>query len=355
MTNKKNGKALTIYLFIILALAVLGLCALWIFLGHYDSKAEQVSTEKAEITNKKLETFQDFFSSTTPEYWTDLWFETNPDSLDSFDAVREYMQDSFFTEDTNCWRSVRSTAETPVYVIKKAEQPLAEVTLEMTAEGDWTIAKPVFQIKGEREKSITVPSDCVILCNGTTLDEEWITEKDIDYFFVAEYAEERENPLLWNTWKVSGLLLEPDLTVVSPQERELTEVGENTFFYLCDPELSEKSLVQVKDFAEKLIAFFMNGSNLTAYNAKKALNCVREGSQADEVIRSVVRGIYLGTYYENYQLDYSCGPFVQWADNCIGCDVDYIITNIDEDQTGRLRIVLMDFGKGYEICGLGVE
>ena len=191
MTERKtkSGNALKIYIFIILAMAVLGLCALWIFLGHYDNESEQVSTEKAEITNKKLETFQTFFNSTTPEYWTDLWFETHPESLDNADDVREYMQQHFFAEDTSCWRSVKSTAETPVYVIKNNDQTLAEVILEKTSDGNWSVAKPVFQIVGDQEKSMTVPSDCIVRCNGEILGEEWIKQKNVDFFFIVTSVE----------------------------------------------------------------------------------------------------------------------------------------------------------------------
>ena len=350
--KNKSGKGLLIYIGIILTLAILLLCALWIILGHYDVKTEQVTVEKS--VNRKLEAFQTFLEGSTSEYWTDLWFQSHPDSLDDPDKVKDYMQERFFEEEVSCWRSVKSTADSPVYVIKSGDEPLAEVFLE-EKKGEWAVKEAVLQISGKKEGSVTVPAGCRVFCNGTEIDEDRITERAADLFFIEEYMDTRIDPQLWNTWTVTDLLAEPELTVEAPAGKTLDVIGKGKYALLCDETTRDANIGRVQAFTEKLIHFYMNGSNLTAYNAKQALNYVREGTQAEELIRSVVRGVYLGTYFEDYQLDYSCGPFVQWADNCIGCDVDYSITNIDEDQGGTLRIVLIDFGKGYEICGLSLD
>ena len=363
MTEKKakGGKGLLVYLIVILSIAILLLCALWILLGRYEATTSEpvvtVTEEGVAVPkgNPKKEAVDAFLKDTTPEYWTDQWFKANPDSLDSYDGVKAYMEQVFSSADTSCWRSIKSTADDPVYVIKNGETPLAEIKLGKNGKDEWEVSETVLQITCEKEGTVTAPADCTVRCNGTVLGEEYIVQKDVDLFFIEDYAETRENPVLWNTWKVTGLLLGPELTVASPTGKDIGTLSAGEYVYLCEAAVSEKHLPPVKEFTERLILFFMNGENLTAYNAKRALNYVREGSQAEEVIRSVVRGVYLGTYYKDYQLDYSCGPFVQWADNCIGCDVDYTITNIDEDQAGTLRILLIDYGKGYEICGLGLD
>ncbi len=351
--TKKGGKGLITYVFVLFALAVLLLCALWIFLGRYDVNQEETEAESG--VNKKLETFQTWLAGTTAESWTDLWREQHPESLDSREDVKAFMEKTFAAENVSCWRGSKSTADAPVYVIKNGDATLAEVTLGKNSDDSWQVTEVILKVTGDKEASVTAPVGCRVFCNGTELGEGYIAERNVDLFYLAEYADTRTDPQTWNTWKVTGLMAEPEFTAESPDSRTLGKIGENEFAFLCEDSLRTANIDNVEQFVKRLIHFFMNGSNLTAYNGKQALNYVREGTQAEELIRSVVRGVYLGTYFENYQLDYSVGPFIQWADNCIGCDVDYTVTNIDEDQSGTLRILLVDFGKGFEISGLGLE
>jgi hypothetical protein len=358
MTKEKGTKGLAIYLFVLLALAVLLLCALWIFLGRYEINIAGPDIDEADavsIDNPKREAFESFFLSTTPEYWADQWFRISSSGLDDYDSVVEYMDELFFSPETSCWRSIKSTAESPVYVIKNGERALAEVSLSKGRDTAWVAEEPVLLLQGEKEKSLLAPADCSVRCNGMLLSKDYIEKSGEDLFFIDEYKEIRENPVYWNAWKVSGLLLDPVMTVAASDETAIKETDSDVYSRLCASDITEKYTPKVNDFAEKLIYFFMNGSNLTAYNAKKVLNCIREGSQAEDAIRSIVRGVYLNTYYEEYTLDYTCGPFIQWADNCISATVSYSIPDVEEGLFGEIRVLLVDYGRGFEICGFNID
>ena len=371
--NKRNSgfrKGFGIYMTILALLCVAALTALWVILSRFQAgedaklaaEAEKEAQAAYELDVKRApqRAFESFLETMTAEYWTEQWFEQNPDSFDNAEKVTEYMGQVFFGENLNYWKAEEYTEEAPAYIIKNGDEELAVLTFG-GSELDWSVSEVDMRLKGKEEASLEVPENCTVYCNGTALAERFATESGSH--FAEEGMEEMDElltePVLWNTYTVSGQLFAPQLTAEAPADCTLVTDEEGFSFYILSAQEAEPYQAQAETFAEKVLHFYMMGQNNPYVNAHNVKLLAMQNSQVWKLMESAAEGVSWNTSYPHYTHIVEAGNVIRWAENCLSVDVKYHAEGTAEDYTniedGTYRVFFLDKGAGFGIYGLSYK
>lgn len=371
MSRKKNKKSssrfkrgLTVYLIVLTLLFAAALFVLWKFLEGYQSKVDQEDLAEAqqqaqEIYNRDVHeapqlAFESYVSSLDAEFWTNKWYEANPQSLDDRTQMTELMTELFFGEGFACYKKDDFTQEAPVYILKNGETELA--TVRMTGSGlDWSAGETVLLLKGSESASLEAPSGCTVYCNGTALDESFRTESH-SYFDSDEFRDQLVNPIEWATYSVSGQYFAPQLTAEAPADRTIYTTEDGITGYVLSADAAEAYQRQGEEFARTLLYYYYQGGNNTWGNMAAARALVVPNSPAYTLINESANGVYWDTAYPNATYEATAQQVIIWADNCMSMDVVYHAEGTTSGYTnisdGTYRLYFMDNGSGFGICGL---
>lgn len=376
MNRKKQNSAFRkgfgIYMIVLSVLCVAVLAALWVILARFQAgedaklaaEAEKEAQAAYELDVKRApqRAFEDFVANMTAEYWTEQWFEANPDSFDNAEKVTEYMGQVFFGEGLNYWKAEEYTDEAPAYILKNGAEELAVLTFE-GSELDWSVSKVDMRLKGREEASLEVPENCTVYCNGTALEERFAAES-VSHFAdegMEELEELLTTPTLWNTYTVTGQLFEPQLTVEAPADRTLVTDEEGFSFYVLSAQEAEPYQTQAAAFAEKVLHFYMMGASNPYGNAYNVKIMAIQNSQVWKLMDSAAEGVSWNTPYPNYTHTVEAGNVIRWAENCLSVDVKYHAEGTADGYTntedGTYRVYFLDdgSGNGFGIYGLAYK
>lgn len=369
--KKQNGKGFRIfflvYALVLIALIVAALAVIRGKLVNYQTgrdaetaalaaKEEQAAYDLSVSRAPQL-AFEDFVAGTDADYWTDLWFTTNPGSMDDAARVNEKMQELFSGEGFGLYKDESYSAESPVYLLKNGDTELA--TVAMTgSELDWTPGTVTLLLQGTEEASLEVPEGCTVYCNGTALDDSYAHDP-VSYFDDDEYKDLLQNPVQCYTYTVTGQMFAPVLTGEAPADRTMITAEDGTCSYILSAADAEPYQQKGKEFIDALTYFYMMGASGTYGNAAKAQTFVQYNSQAYQYITNASEGVTWDTPYPGFTSTVTPGNVVIWADNCLTLDVDFqasgSASGYTNEEEGTYCVTFIDSGKGYEICGLKLK
>lgn len=335
--RRKNRfkKGLRIYVILFLA-AIIGILAFfWFWLDKQqrqkdaeDREAERIAQEQAAqqaharaVHQAPQLAFMSWLEQQSAESWTDRWYAIAPEDLDGRDRVQAYIGELFAAAEP--FKSLDYTDAEPVYVLKNGEETLAKIHLT-GSETSWSVSTVELVLRGHESASVRVASGSRIYCNGKELGTEYMTDS-VSYFDYEPLRDQLINPVSWDTYSVSGMLLPPELTVDPPANRSVTETAEGDFL-LCLPE-AESGQFQTKAvaFVRSYLYYYMRGNDGNIWgNLFSALGHLTPGTQAYKDLRATYDGVYWNTSYANVDTSKTtAGGVVIWADNCYSVDVTY--------------------------------
>ena len=356
MTEKKRSgfwKGYGIFAVILFILVAAFLAAVWYFLkGFQDTVESESSSEWIE----SQAAFEDYVEKMSYGDWSDLWFEANPESLDSRGDVLVSIE-HLLSEGVSYARGKDYTDEAPVYVVENSDGGIAEFKLEKDADGNWQVISASMRLRGTESAQLTVPSGCKVFCNGTELDGKYITGTESVFFLQDEYGDVLIDPVNVLTWEITGQSGTPVLTAEAPAGTEI--ITDNGMPVLS---VAPDDYPEVKAIAEKFFnAFFkfgMYGYYDADMNAAAAAKLCRKDSQAYNLIYTSLNATHNAPCWSLYVFnELSESPMIKWAENAYSLDFKYDVeaTYAGRDknyQSGTYRILVMDLGNGFEVCGI---
>ena len=374
MNRKKRNSAFRkgfgIYMIVLSVLCAAALVALWTILARFQAgedaklaaEAEKEAQAAYELDVKRApqRAFEDFVANMTAEYWTEQWFEANPDSFDNAEQVAEYMGQVFLGENLNYWKAEEYTDEAPAYILKNGSEELAVLTFSGSELG-WSVSEVDMRLTGKEEASLEVPENCTVYCNGAALEERFAAES-VSHF-ADEGMEEIEalltNPTLWSTYTVGGQLFAPQLTAEAPADCTLVTDEDGFSFYILSAQEAEPYQTQAETFASTVLHFYMMGASNPYGNANSVKLLAVPNSQVCKLMDSAAEGVSWNTPYPNYTHSVEAGNVIRWAENCLSVDVKYHAEGTAEGYTnvedGTYRIYFLDQGTGFGIYGLAYK
>ena len=363
-TKNHFKRGLTIYL-LVLSLILGGVLAfLWVFLDKYQAQQDSLALEAAQLAEQQAHDkavyqapqrcFEAFMEGADAEYWTGEWFTSHPSSLDVKERVKQEFSQLFCGEGTVCYKAADFDQAHPVYVVKNGDQLLASVRME-GQELDWSVKEVNLELVAREGASIEVPTGCTVYCNGTKLNPADAADAHT-YFDMEELKDSLQNPVLWSTYKVDGLLFPPELTAESPADKTLVTDEAGNMRYVLSADAAAQYQKQGEDMIKTLLFYYMQGGNNTAGNMYAVLSLLVNGSQAYRLVTDSYNGVTWDASYPNATYEATAGDVVIWADNCMSMDVKYHAEGTSGGYTnvadGTYVLYFVNNGNGYGICGL---
>ena len=354
--------ALALYAVILLAVSACLQSSLWRFLENSQAEmdrqaAEQAAQAEQQAYEKALRrapqlAFEDWQSGLTAGFWTDLWYAQAPDGLDAREAVQEFMAERFAPDVIKAYKAAGYTDETPVFVLKNGEDSLARVTLA-GSELDWSVSQVELLIEGSCSASVTVADRCHVYCNGRELGGEY-TEPAGSRFHYEPLEGQLEGAVAWVSYRVEGLLLEPELTVEPPEGCSLIRTEEGDYLLGLTGGVDAYTDTAV-EFVRAYLYYYMSGWNNTQENLDSVLSYLTPGTQAYHDLSVTYDGMVWSTSFQSIDTSKTfAGDVFVWADNCFSVDVAY---NADCVWAGShmdyadatMRIYFLKTAEGYRI------
>ena len=364
--KKDHFKTGLIVYMILLGLIIIGLLVtLWIGL---ERSQQRIDEENAEIARQRAEqaaqraherevyrapqlAFESWLANADAEYWTELWYQGKEGDLDGRDRVKAYFAELFTPAEA--FKSLDYTAEKPSYVLKNGDARLAVITLS-GSDVNWNVSDVQLLVEGKEKASVRVASGSRVYCNGVALGEDYIVDSS-SYFTYEPLRDTLVNPVTWNTYEVSGLLLEPTLTADPPEGGVVTETAEGDFLLCLDEAAGKTYQTRAVNFVKTYLYYFMSGYNGTWGNLYAALAYLTPGYQAYKDLQDTYNGVVWNTAYANIDTSRTtAGDAVIWADNCYSVDVTYdakctLNGQPIDYEAATLRIYFLKTNAGYII------
>lgn len=299
--------------------------------------------------------FEDYVGTLTAADWARLWKETHPDCFDGDGALAEIMQAKFLNGGISFARAADYSDEAPAYVVENAEESLAELRLEKSLTGEWSVTGCEFRFSGDKSAELVLPSGCSVFCNGTLLEDRFHDEGS-DNYYVKQQIDDIQNRTLWYTWKVEGQLTEPELTYEAPEGKEFYTNDQGLLTVALpegeEQELYDKANAFFEDFHHYVMYGYFSNKTLAAQAAKHT----RAKSQAYTSVYDAYDAIKHAPCYGEYKNDLTLSPIMVWGDNALSLDIGYHTDAMHRGEVtpfdGVYKLLFLDYGEGYELCGL---
>ena len=354
--------ALALYAVMLLAVSAYLQSSLWRFLENSQAEMDRQAAEQAaqaaqQAYEKALHqapqrAFEDWRNGLTAGYWTDLWYAKAPNDLDAREAVQAFMAERFAPDVVKAYKAAGYTDETPVYVLKNGADSLARVTLA-GSELNWSVSQVELLIEGSCSASVTVADRCHVYCNGRELGGEY-TESAGSRFRYEPLKDRLEEAVTWVSYRVEGLLLEPELTVEPPEGCSLIQTEEGDYLLGLAGDAGTYTDTAV-EFVRAYLYYYMSGWSNTQENLDRVLSYLTPGTQAYHDLSVTYDGMVWSTSFQSIDTSKTAaGTVFVWADNCFSVDVAY---DADCKWAGKhmdyadavMRIYFLQTAEGYAI------
>ena len=367
--KKKNSfrKGLLTYVLVVAVIFLAALIVLWIALARFQKNKDAENAAEAEqnaivlqekqhaeaVRQAPQRAFEAWLASYTADDWTNLWYEKRPENIDGRDRVRAYMEERFGGSSVQAFRSLDYTDEAPAYVLKDGDETLARITLS-GSDVNWTVSNVELELEGTKSASVEVAVGSKVFCNGIELGSEYAGETQNNFSY-EPLKDKLINPVSWTTYKVDGLLIDPELTAEPPEGCSVTKTAEGDFMLCLDGADAEKYTTRAVSFVKAYLNYYMNGYNGTWGNLYAALAYLTPGTQAYTDLQDTYNGVVWNTAYGNIDVsDTTASGVVIWADNCYSVDVTYDANCTHNGQAidyadATMRIYFLQTDAGFVI------
>ena len=334
-SKKKKGKKklsgftkfIIIYAAALAFILIVGSIIFYIFLNMLE-KSQPYNTAE-EITaqfNSGSESLTEYLLENS-----DTAVSLEPD----IETVIEYYVESIGA-DENTFSYVESSAyveDAPAYNITLDGETIAEITLtyeskKMFGLKNWQLSSVNIAdyITGTLEYDVTVPAGSVVCVNGITLDDTYLTDEDETPEILANVTEYIETVPSYDTYHITGLVNEPELTAEDPDGNALAlSLSDDTYFGYT--ETSQEFIDSVSDRVESAIrswgTYFINKSYTLSSYMLSGTEWYVYIFGSDEV-----DPIYVGFYGSSKIASYdftvlTAENYIQYTDDCFTVDVSY--------------------------------
>ena len=315
--QSKFKKGLLIYTAVMLAALAVGLTVFWFFIQDYENGMPVHGMER---------TMESFNEEKISDLISDQTFG-NAGALEDSSVWVSWYQELIRGKHLTFEEARENTATTPTYLVKADDQPVGKVTLKVTGKNAFKFNLWGFDRLDVSEYlpetatyTVTVPKGTTVTVNGHVLGEEYITENDVVYPELSNIQTYLSEVPLSTTYKISGLLNEPEIAATTGNGRELT-LEKDDHNYAFSYAMSDAEIAPLKTMAEGVVnSYAMNFIDVS----KQIYNYIMPGSELEENIKLTVTGFYPTKYIASYGFDsMNVSNFNYYSDSCFSCDVQY--------------------------------
>ena len=245
------------------------------------------------------------------------------------------------------------SSENRAYVLKDGDEALAKITLS-GSDVNWAVSDVELELEGTKSASVEVAVGSKVFCNGIELGSEYAGETQNNFSY-EPLKDKLINPVSWTTYKVDGLLIEPELTAEPPAGCSVTKTAEGDFMLCLDGADAEKYTTRAVSFVKAYLTYYMNGYNGTWGNLYAALAYLTPCTQAYTDLQDTYNGVVWNTAYGNIDVsNTTASGVVIWADNCYSVDVTYDANCTHNGQAidyadATMRIYFLQTDAGFVI------
>ncbi len=171
--------------------------------------------------------------------------------------------------------------------------------------------------------TVRLPDDLDLYCNGTLVPKENITSEAGEYSVpeaVKKFVKTEKTSV---EYTVSGLYGEPAFT---SSDENCVVSGENgVYTFYPAPTDDEMKILEdeAQSFTELYIEYSYEGTDYTKENFAKVIACVKEGSDAYDIIEVSYDSMKYNSNFKVDKLETNIYDMVKYADNCYGVKVDF--------------------------------
>lgn len=357
-------RRLRVYLIILILLCFGALALLWHRLDLYQQGLDREAAEKARVEAQLAQqeaeyrapqlAFEAFLEQADADYWTGLWFDSHPESYDDPALVRELLGTLFGKDNYQAYKAADYTEEQPRYVLKDGSRTLADI--ELSGSGvNWSVENVSLYLDGTHEGTIKAPDGYAIYCNGQPFDHGSV-EKELKLFEMADYADRIVDPISWNTYTVTGQLLEPQLEARPPEDILTMTDEDGTVFYILSGDEAAGYKSRAESFIYDLLRYYMMGGYDTYKNQQDVLEHVAADCQARKLIYDSYDGVTWDPRNFDVSYEATASEVRVLAANCLLVEVAYhaegTANGTHNVADGVYRVYFLDSGRGMQIFGL---
>ena len=232
--------------------------------------------------------------------------------------------------------------DSPSYDIRADGNTVAKVTLSSPGTGafgspKWEVSKLNITEFLPDAMSVTIqaPQGSVVTVNSTQLDDSYIISSGLPEI-LENSVQFLSDPPVFDTYKMSGLLYEPTVTVTSADGKTLDLFKTDTTYIAspgADQEFIDSVEARVYDAIDNYATYFIHMSYSLA-------NYIVYGSDlysyifGSDTMDPIATSLYMFEDIESYDfIEKSASNYVKYADDCFTVDVKYALDMRFTDPT----------------------
>ena len=343
-----------VYAAVVLVAAFMGLKWFWTYMEAYETSRP---TTAIDAYWKKL-TFSKIYDSIADDI-SQLDTKLQPES-----ETRSRIEQMVKTGISYARNAAESTDDRLVYMLQCDGKTIGKVSMVPGEEDEfgftpWVVETDSFDFSFLMGvgKSITVPHNYTVTCNGIVLDESYIVKTGIQYETIKElYATYEDLPYMV-TYETPGIWGEQVLAVQDPNGFAVT-IDENTdmeaFLDTCTAEEKQAAEGYVKDFIDHYIAFIDSTEANREQNYDLLIEFIKDGNPLEERMYNAMEGLYWVRKQKVVLVELNFQNCICLGDGQYLVDLDYTtratkLNGETEDTKTTSRIILIPEGNSFQI------
>lgn len=324
---------MVVYAVIFLAITAGGLYVFWQYMASFENSRPKLAVNA-------------YMDALTAEHICDLSGEVIDSidhNLESEEECRAYMLSELSDAFTCAKKSAECTEDRQVYMVRCGSETVGQFSIVMTDEDrfgfrPWKLEEDSFDLSYMIGQSaeVTVPDQLSVVVNGKKLDASYVTEDNIPYEELEEYAKDYKLPHRM-TYSYGPFLGDLEMQVQDQSGREVVlteETDYSQYFHNCSEEESQQLNELTEKFVRRYIAFTGCANRARIDNYNNLMYCVVPNSDLADRLLNAIAGLRYAQSKGDKVASITAHHQIRLEEGRYLCDVTYEV-----DTTGYNGVV----------------
>lgn len=324
--TKKFALGMFIYALVLAVAIIAGLFALTLFVADYES-SRPLTVVKAFV-NKAGDSAMNILAQPT----NDTLNHNLMSEEDSLALMREAIRSARIVYDAKA-----SSADKEVYYLKDGDTLIGSIVLTPQEKSyfgftHYSVLPYGFDLSYlTAEKTITVPAEYKVYCDGLELTENDIVERDIHYALLDEFYGSIKGLPTMVTYTTGTYLREPEFVVKDTDGKLVEDLSEESYIDNCSDEQKELLSAASRAFVEAYITYSSNVNRNTSGNYFRLENLMVMGSELQKRMRYAVAGLGFSSSMGDELVGIEYHNFMALDNEIYIVDLTYTVDTIGQD------------------------
>lgn len=322
--RKRFVIGMVVYAVVFLVIAGIGLAIFWNFIDAYE-QSRPMNAVKAYVASV---TEQDYYDG------SEALLNQLDSNIQSRAEACGVIKASVTEPLSYAKKSGESTEDCQVYVLRSGKQVIGQFAIT-AGEPDkygfrqWSVTESSFDFSHllSERISVTVPSEYVVSVNGNTLDESYITEKDIPYTELEEFYDDYTLPTLV-TYTVENFLGTLTLDTADAQGKPVTitpDTDWNDLLPVCDQSIGSEIEFLTKNFLYNYVVFTSSATGSVSYNYVQVIKYLVPNGELAKRLATAIDGLQYAQSWGDTIKEININRIIDLGEERYLCDATYIV------------------------------